>query len=182
VHSSPQRLDVISPDIAPVDERLRVGHLVGLFVALHHEQLGAINLGGRLADRVGGGHEQQVADRRLIAQLADELAHDAEPARAHHRAVVSLEVTGDDADQRGLARPIRPDERCLAALADAQVDIAQQWPPVRQAVLHARDVDMSHNRESFPTGRARLNRVSWPHHRFVGKFAAARATAIFPTN
>ena len=47
--------------------------------------------------------------------------------------------------QGRLARAVRPDEGDLGALADPQMDITQQRPPIGQAETHAVDVDVSHD-------------------------------------
>jgi len=53
-------------------------------------------------------------------------------------------ITGDDAQQGGLAGAVRADQRDLGALPDPERDVVEQHPAVRQLVAHPSDVDMSH--------------------------------------
>ena len=58
------------------------------------------------------------------------------------RAFLRLEVTGDQPEQRGLARPVRPDQGGGGPLADAEAHVVEQRPPVRQDVADVRHLDM----------------------------------------
>jgi hypothetical protein len=110
-----------------------VVHLVLLGVALHHQQLGAVDLLRRSADPRRRDGDEQVAHGRLVADLADELAHDPEPARAGDGAVVRIQVPSDDPGQGGLARPVGADERDLGALPHPDGDVEKERPAVREA-------------------------------------------------
>ncbi len=83
-------------------------------------------------------------DGLVTAAVADELAHHAQSARARHDAGVGGEVAGDDAQQGGLARPVGADEGDLLAVADAEADVVEQHPPVRQLVTHSSDIHVTH--------------------------------------
>ena len=100
--------------------RVRVRHLRALVVALHHRQLGGVERRGRRAHAGRRDRHEQVAHGRLVADLADELAHHAEPAGAGDRALLRVEVAGDDPQQRGLAGAVGADEGDLRAVADPE--------------------------------------------------------------
>ena len=140
----PQRLGVVAADVAPVGERLGVAHLDPLVVVLHHRQLGRVERLGGGPDRLRRNGKQQVAHRGLVAHLADELAHHAEPAGPGDGAVVRREVAGDDPQQRGLAGAVGPDQRDLDALADPEGDLVEQPPAVRQVEDDGVEVDVAH--------------------------------------
>jgi hypothetical protein len=57
---------------------------------------------------------------------------------------VRLDVTGDQPQQRRLPGTVGADERHLGAVADAERDVGQQAPPVREVVADAVDVDVAH--------------------------------------
>ena len=139
-------LPVVATDVGPVRQGLRIGHLVGLTVALHHAEFGGVDRTGGQAHRVRGHGEQEVAHSRVVANVADELTHDGQTTTARHRSLVGRQITGDDPSQGRLARAVRPDEGDLGALADPQMDITQQRPPIGQAETHAVDVDVSHEK------------------------------------
>jgi hypothetical protein len=140
----PEGLPLVTADVPPVGEGLRVVELVLLGVALHHRELGALDLDGRSSDRLGGDGHEEVAHRGVVAHLADELPHDAEPAAAGDRAVGCREVARQDAQQRRLAGAVRADEGDLGTLAHPEGDVAEQAPPVRQDEAHGVDVEVAH--------------------------------------
>ena len=147
----PERLPLVAADVAPVGERLRVVELVLLGLALHHRELGAVDLEGRPANPVGRDRDEQVAHRAVVADLADELPHHAQATAAGHGAVGCREVTGQDPQQRGLAGAVGADERDLGALAHPEGDVAQQASPVRQGEAHGVDVEVAHESPVSPT-------------------------------
>ena len=73
---------------------------------------------------------------------ADELAHDAEPAGRGDRTFLRLEVARHQPEQRGLARPVRPDQCGGGPLADAEADVVEQRPPVRKDLADVRHLDV----------------------------------------
>ena len=87
--------------------------------------------------------------------VADELAHHTQPARARHRPRMGSEITGDDPEQGGLAGAVRPDQRDLRALADAERDVVEQHPTVRELVPDTGDIDMTHERSVWQATPAR---------------------------
>ncbi len=81
-----RRLVVVAAGVAPVREGLGVGHLRGLVVDLHDEQLGGVDGQRGLADAFWRNGDQQVAHGRVVADLADELVHHREgPGRGDWR-------------------------------------------------------------------------------------------------
>src|SRR4029077_13431894 len=103
-----------------------------------------------------GHREQQVGDRRLVTEVvADHLPHHAEPTGAGHHAPVGGELAGDDAQQRGLAGAVRPDQRDLGAVADAERHVLQQHAPVGQLVAHSGAVNVTHEQSLSATQRRR---------------------------
>ena len=60
-----------------------------------------------------------------------------DPASGH-------QVAGDDPQQRRLAGAVLADQRGAGAVADAEVDVVQQHPPVRKGVPDTADVDVAH--------------------------------------
>jgi len=109
---------------------------------------------GQLALSLCAPRVREVGQRRLVADHADELAHHAEPADACHRALAQRQVPGDQPQQRGLARAVRPDERDLRALADPERDVGEQHSSVREHMPHPGDVDVAHGCGFSPGARA----------------------------
>ena len=141
----PGDLDVVAAGVGELRERVGVGHLGLLVVGLHQRELAAVDLGGGRADPRRRDAEQQVGDRRVVAEPgADHLAHHPEPAGAGHRAGVRRQLAGDDPQQRRLAGAVGADQRDLGALADAERHVVEQHPAVRQLVPHPCHVHMSH--------------------------------------
>jgi len=58
--------------------------------------------------------------------LADELAHHPEPAGRGDGACLRLDVPGDQPDQRGLARAVRPHQRRRDPLAYPEAHVVEQ--------------------------------------------------------
>ncbi|GAA3118317.1 hypothetical protein GCM10020001_042900 [Nonomuraea salmonea] len=137
----PEHLELVAAGVGVVADGLRVAELGLLVVALHHGQLGLVEPLRRLPHGRWRDAEQQVAYGAAVAHAADELPHHAEPAGARHAALDRLQVAGDEAHERGLARAVGPDERRLDALADAEGDVVEQRPPVRQ---HVRQMSYFH--------------------------------------
>jgi hypothetical protein len=96
--------------------------------------------------RPGSPSDEQVADGRLVVDRADELPHHAEPAAVRHPARGRRQVAGDEAQQGRLAGAVRPDERDVRAVADAERHVLQQRPAVGEGVGEMRDVDVAHER------------------------------------
>ncbi len=130
-------VELVAADLAPVGEGLRVVELGAGGVVLLHEPFGGGEaLGGDPQRGRGQGHGQAPERREPFAH-ADELAHDAEPAAVGDGAGVGGEGSGDDVEQRGLARAVGADERDLPAFADSERDVGEQLPPVREVVADA---------------------------------------------
>ena len=85
-------------------------------------------------------------DGLVAAAVTDELAHHAQPARPGDDARVRRQVAGDDPQQGGLAGTVGADERDLLPVADAEADVVEQHPPVRQLVAHSGDIHVTHAR------------------------------------
>jgi hypothetical protein len=137
-------LGVVAAGVAPLGQRGGVLQLRGLVVALHHHQLGGVQPGRGLADPQRRDREQEVPDRGLVPDAAHELAHDAEPAAGGHGALLRGQVTGDQPQQRGLSRPVRPDERGNGALTDTERHIIEKLPAIRQRMTDMRGLHMAH--------------------------------------
>ena len=148
----PDGLDVVAAGVAPVHDGLGVAHLGGFVVVLQHREFGFVHgAGGRGQFRRRGRH-QQVAHRRVIPDLAHELAHDAHVSRPANHAFVRNEVAGDDPEQRGLAGSVGPDQRCFAAVRDLEGHAIEQLCAVGKEVIDAGYVNMSHA-INLPTDR-----------------------------
>ena len=140
----PGDLGVVPADVAPVREGGGVGHLVALVVGLHERELGRVDGVPGLAD--GGRREvdQEPLHGRVVADRADELPHDAEPAGARDRPGLGDQVAGDDPQQGRLPRTVLTDQRGPGAVPDAEVDVVEQHPPVGKGVPDTGDVDVAH--------------------------------------
>jgi hypothetical protein len=140
----PQHLGVVAAGVTPVGQRLGVGELGLLVVPLHHHELGGVDRPAGLADGRWSEADEQVAHGGVVADRADELPHDAEPALGHDRAGVRLQVTGDDPQQRRLARAVGADQCRLDPVADPEADVGEQLPAVGQHAGHPLHVHVSH--------------------------------------
>jgi hypothetical protein len=159
----PDRLCGVPARVGPVAQRLRVGQLGGLVVALHDRQFGRVHRAGGVADaRPGHGH-QQVPDRPVIADRPDELRHHAQPAAGRDRTRLRLQLPGNDLQQRALARTVRADQRQHVPLPDPEARVAEQHPPVGQVVVDMRDLQMAHARHHGRRAGPGANRL--PSHR-----------------
>ena len=158
----PEHLGVVAADIAPVPQRMRIAELAPLVVALHYRQLALLHAVPGLPDVVGCQPDQEVLDRGGVAHRADELAHHPEPAHAGDGALLRDQIAGDQAQQRGLAGAVRADQRGLAAVADTDVDVGEQHPPVRERVRDAGEVDVAHGRQSARRPGSRAPRLPPP--------------------
>jgi hypothetical protein len=138
-------LGLVAPGLTPFGQGRRVAKLGALVLAFHHGQLGRVQPGRGFPHPWRCDGEQQVAHHRrdaLALVRADELAHDTEAAGRGHAAFLWREVTGDQPEQRGLARPVRPDQGGRGPLADAEAHVVEQRPPVRKDVADVRHLDM----------------------------------------
>ena len=140
----PEHLGVVAVRVAPVGQGCRVAHLGALLVDLHHRQLGRVQRAAGVAQARWGQVDEQVAHRALIAQGAEELAHDPDPAGTRDRPRGRLQVAGDHPQQRGLAGAVGADQRRLRTLPDPEADVVEEHPPVWQRVAQPLDVDVSH--------------------------------------
>ena len=140
----PDGLDVVSAGVSPVHDRLRILHLGGLVVVLHHGQLGVLHgLGSGREAGLGSGN-QEVADGGFVTDLAHELPHDAHVSGTAHHAFVSGEVAGNDLEQGGLARSVGPDQRRFGAIGDLEGHPVEQLGAVGEEVVDAGNVNMGH--------------------------------------
>src|SRR5699024_3127062 len=87
---------------------------------------------------------EDVAHGARVVDPPDHLVHDPEPARARHLARVRCEVARDEAQERRLARAVRPDERDLRAVPHTERDVGEQLATVGKRVGDPGDVDMTH--------------------------------------
>ncbi|CAM5352014.1 hypothetical protein SVIOM342S_08993 [Streptomyces violaceorubidus] len=150
----PQGLGLVPARLGPVGERLRVDQLGGLVVHRHERVLGGVDRAGGLADPgLRHGH-QQVAHGRLVPYGADELAHHAEAAGDGDGAAVRLQLAGQEAQQRGLARAVGPDQGHDGPLPHAEGDVAEERPPVGEGVLQVRCFEVTHGAGFSGSGRA----------------------------
>ena len=140
----PGDLELVAAGVAPLGECRGVAHLRRLVVGLHERQLAALHLLGRPTGALGRDREEQLSHGGGAAP--DHLAHDPEAAGAGHHTGVRDQLSGDDAQQGGLAGAVRPDESDLGALPHPERDVVEQHPPVRQLVADSCDVDVSHER------------------------------------
>jgi len=148
-------LGVVAPGLTPFGQGRRVAQLGTLVVAFHHGQLGRVQPGRGFPHPRRCDGEQQVADHgrdALALVRADELAHDTEAAGRGHAAFLWLEVTGDQPEQRGLARSVRPDQGGGGPLADAEAHVVEQRPPVRELHPHV-DRRAAHSGRHVLAGR-----------------------------
>ena len=135
---------LVAAGVAPVGERLGVGHLRRLVVDLHDPQLGGIDRLCCQADSLGRDPDQEVPDGRVVTHRPDELPHHAQPAAARHRAAVRVEVPRDDPQQGGLAGAVGADQRHDRPVADPEAHLVQQRPPVGEGEGDLVEVDVSH--------------------------------------
>ncbi len=192
----PDGLVVVAVGVRPVGERLRVRHLGLLVVLCHHRQLGGVH---RLrGDRDPGrrdGHQQVpyggVGGQRarggalvLTAGGADELAHHPQTAADRDAAAVGLDVTGDHAEQGGLAGAVGAHQGDRGALPHPEGRVVEQHPPVRQVVLKVRNLDVSHmadfakRRAPGPNGLASGAGASQPSAGRPGSVRIRRAVRL----
>ena len=143
-HGVPEHLRLVAARITPGRERVRVVELRLLVVALHQRELGGLQRLPRGAQDRPRQLDQEVLHRRRVAHRPDELAHDAEAAGPRDRTALGGDVAGHDAQQGGLAGPVRTDERGLRAVAHPERRVVEQYPPVGQRVPHRRHVHVTH--------------------------------------
>src|SRR3954453_5436892 len=140
----PADLGVVASDVGPLGEGVRVAQLGALVVALHHRELGGVELVRRGSYRRRRDGHQQVAHGGLVTDRPHELAHHAEATAAHHGAAAGRQVTGDDLQQRRLAGAVRADECGLGTFSHAERDLVEQRPAVGEVEGDALDVDVTH--------------------------------------
>ena len=148
---------VVAARFRVVVERPRVAELGGLVVALHHRELGVVEaVRGGLNPRRRDG-KQQVADGGAVRlRAADELAHHADRAADADCALGCLDVACQHAQQGGLARAVRADDRGGCPVGDLEGRVVEQLPAIRQHVADVRHLDVSHQ----PDGTRRRVRVA----------------------
>jgi hypothetical protein len=137
-----RHLGLVPARLAPRGERLGVAQLGAL--ALVEGPLGGAQPLPGGADRLRGERQGEVGEGGAVGDRADELAHHPEPAAAGDAPGGRGELARDHPQQRGLARPVRPDERDLRAVRDPERHVGEQRAPVRQPVLDAHRLDVSH--------------------------------------
>ena len=140
----PGDLEVVAAGVGVVRQRLGVAHLRRLVVGLHQRQLARVDGARGRPHARRGDAEEQVGDRLVDPPVADELAHDAQPAGAGDRAGVRDEVAGHDPQQGRLAGAVGADQRDLGAVADPEADLVEKYSSVGQLVAHSRHIHMSH--------------------------------------
>ena len=102
-------------------------------------------------------HEER-AHGRVVADRADELAHDAGAPVDPHRSVGRLVVAGEDPQHGRLADAVRTDERDALAVADPERDVVEQAMSAAGALpRQALHFDRAHG-EATLRGRSRRRR------------------------
>ena len=89
-------------------------------------------------------HLDEEIAHRPFRHLADELAHEGEPATCDDGALLRLDVACNHPHQGGLACSIRAHKRCRRALRDPECHIVEKHPAVRQRVGDALYINMTH--------------------------------------
>ncbi|MGX1240790.1 hypothetical protein RKD46_001894 [Streptomyces pseudovenezuelae] len=153
----PERLELVPAHLGPVGQRLRVLQLGGLVVDGHDQVLGLVDGARGLPDAGRRDRHEQVPYGRLVPYGPHELAHHAQAAAHGDRPAVRFELAGDEPQQGGLARPVRPDEGHHGPLAHPERHIAEQRPPVGKVVLEMRGFQMSHGAHCRCRGRTWAN-------------------------
>ena len=165
----PQHLGVVAPDVAPVRPRVREPNTGLGRSRLVGGALGRDEAGVGVAD-LGRAHpEEQLADRRVVADGADELAHDPEAAVDRDRARRCALVARDHTDEGRLPDAVRADEGGVLGVADAEGHVVEELAPARGAIRKPVDLERAHE-------RAYDDRSSRSRRR-----AFSRPTATFPT-
>ena len=105
--------------------------------------LGARQASCRVLQALRRKRDHQVANGLLV--LADQLAHDPEPAVDGDRPAGGCRFAGDQPQQGALADTVRPDQCHAVAVADAEVDVVQQLGAARTSPSNVADLDRSHS-------------------------------------
>jgi hypothetical protein len=142
----PQHLGVIAAGVGVLRQRGGIAHLDGLVVALHQGELDLVDQAGCRAYAQGRDREQQVAHRPVVVALCHHLPHHPEATATADGAAVRRQVSGHDAQQRGLAGTVGPHQSDLGAVADSERDVVEQYPPVRQLETHSGQLHVTHER------------------------------------
>ena len=142
----PDGLSRVPAGVAPVGQRLRVGQLGCLVVALHDGEFGRVHGQRRCPNQRPRHGHQQVPDGSLVPHRPDELRHHAQPAAGRDRSRIRFQLTGGELEQRALARPVRTHERHDVTLPHPEAGVGEQQPPVRQVIVDVRDLEMPHAR------------------------------------
>ena len=108
--------------------------------------LGRDEAGVGVADLGRAHRDEQVADRRVVADGADELAHDPEPTVDRDRARGGALVARDHADEGRLPDAVRADEGGVLGVADAEADVVEELAPTRDAVCQPVHLERAHER------------------------------------
>ena len=77
-------------------------------------------------DAKGGQRDKKVTHRRVVADRADQLAHDADAPVDPDGARVSGRLTGENPEKRRLADPVRSDERGVLSVTDPKGDVGEE--------------------------------------------------------
>ena len=105
---------------------LPTGHLVGRVLGVEpepSEQRGGLVGPGRRVRRQDRVDRRGRGQHRVLTQEAD-----AQPGPADHLAVVRRAVAGDDAEEGGLARPVRADQADAVLGGQAEGHVRQEGP------------------------------------------------------
>ena len=114
----PEHLGVVSARVAPAAQRLRVlQRSIRVARALRDDALGIGELGGGLAERGCGKRDEERPHGRVVADRADELAHDPGPSVDAHGSFGGALVAGEHSHARSSSRRrsrrrARPAHRC----------------------------------------------------------------------
>ena len=110
-------------------------------------------LAGDLGRSQGGGRylqgrrrqvQEQVPHRLLLVAPADQLMHHPEPPVDVHAPPVDRHLAGDRAEQRRLARAVRPDQRDVLAGPDPEGHIGEELVAPGDPARDPVDIDGAH--------------------------------------
>ncbi len=139
-------------DVSPVSEQAGVPDLKGLGVALHEFKLHRVERGSNTL-HLPWRHAQQQVSQVAVLHLAHELRHDSKAAGHRDRALLWCILTGDEAQQRGLACAIGTHQGRHRPGAHTKGHVVEQWPAVGQRIGDVLEVDVAHDYSSSPASR-----------------------------
>src|SRR4029079_16745859 len=97
---------------------------------------------GRVLQALRSQRDHQIAKGLLV--VADELTHHGQPSVDRDLSRRRRGLTGDQAQQRALAYAVGTDQCDPVAVADGEIDVAQQLGAARTSPSHMADLDRPH--------------------------------------